>query len=244
MSGCATTSKGTCGDGGGALTNAKECFDAVAQLVGPIAQNVTLDNGGADHVPPGCFVVASAVGTQAYFNANRSSKQLCGSKQGVPIRSIGTSHVTNDDNDHHRSASAVGLHLDLDDASGNAAIVLTGPAHVWFGFGLDATSMSDAPHVILVEGSHVTERKLVNHMPGTASLEPSIHVASDTVERDSNRFQPPVKKNHLGTPVGKDVDCEIWMSCGDLCQDNPKCQCWTFFPKQFATSCDLVHGTC
>ena len=61
-----------------------------------------------------------------------------------------------------------------------------GPAscllQVWFGVGFNATSMSDTPWTIVVDGyGHVTERHLGVHDPGTP-LPPSVKVVSNTVE--------------------------------------------------------------
>jgi hypothetical protein len=64
------------------------------------------------------------------------------------------------------SASLVNLTLSHDGTT--ATLTLSGPAGSWFGMGFDAKQMADAPYALIVDGSGaVTERKLVEHGPGT-----------------------------------------------------------------------------
>jgi len=62
-----------------------------------------------------------------------------------------------------------------------ATITLAGPAGSWFGVGFDAAKMADAPYAIIVDGTGaVTERRLVEHGPGTL-IAPSIKVVAAAV---------------------------------------------------------------
>ena len=60
---------------------------------------------------------------------------------------------------------------------------MTGPANVWYGFGLNASTMNDLPYTIIVSGENVFEIDLANHAPG-ANLTSSIKVVSNTVTGD------------------------------------------------------------
>ena len=45
---------------------------------------------------------------------------------------------------------------------------MTGPSNVWYGVGFNATTMSDLPYTIIIDGNgKLTEQKLGSHAPGT-----------------------------------------------------------------------------
>jgi len=77
------------------------------------------------------------------------------------------------------------LTLDSAPAGGLATIALNGPADAWFGVGLAASVMSDAPYTLVVNSTGVYEQKIgtcgseAEHCPGDA-LAKSITVVSDT----------------------------------------------------------------
>ena len=49
-----------------------------------------------------------------------------------------------------------------------ATITMAGPSQAWFGVGFNAKQMADAPYALIVDAAGaVTERKLVEHGPGT-----------------------------------------------------------------------------
>jgi len=66
---------------------------------------------------------------------------------------------------------------------GAVTMTMSGPDGVWFGIGLDAQSMEDAPYAIIIDGDGtITERKLENHGPGTVLDVQISRVGDDTVE--------------------------------------------------------------
>jgi len=81
----------------------------------------------------------------------------------------------------------VGLGLDISGPAATATITLRGPAGVWFGVGLGARLMGDAPYTLVVEGDTgaVSERKLARHAPGSL-LAPSVTVVSSAVSADGS----------------------------------------------------------
>eukprot|EP00657_Telonema_sp_P-1_P012671 TRINITY_DN9361_c0_g1_i1.p1 TRINITY_DN9361_c0_g1~~TRINITY_DN9361_c0_g1_i1.p1 ORF type:complete len:413 (-),score=121.32 TRINITY_DN9361_c0_g1_i1:111-1349(-) len=70
--------------------------------------------------------------------------------------------------------------------NGQATITLSGPADVWFGVGLNAQNMADAPYTFIVNSSGVTEQQIgtcgseAEHCPGD-TLKSSITLVSNTV---------------------------------------------------------------
>lgn len=62
-----------------------------------------------------------------------------------------------------------------------ADYVIQGPATVWFGVGFDATTMSDLPYAIIVNGTGgIMERRLGDHDAGR-QLATTVNVVSNTV---------------------------------------------------------------
>jgi hypothetical protein len=61
-------------------------------------------------------------------------------------------------------------------------IVLSGPANQWFGVALNATTMSDTPYAIIIDGNgNVTERILSNHASGSKCKRSSITIIENHV---------------------------------------------------------------
>ena len=139
------------------------------------------------------------------------------------------------------SDKQVRLHLDLDQSTKNATITIEGPADVWFAIGFDAANMADAPYTIVIEEENVMERKLANHMPGT-QLVNTVDVISNTVR--SAPEAAPVKLNHLGQPLGKDMPSKNWQSCQNACSKHSSCTAWTFTPSHFSTPYNIADGSC
>eukprot|EP00946_MAST-07B_sp_MAST-7B-sp1_P003171 g3171.t1 len=168
ITGFETRVTGTCGADGDVQT-ASECFEAAAQLMKNIANNIT-DNDASR--PRGCYFIASQNGTNAHFNSPPASSNPvnCGQRAtGAKVHSMGGADST---------TGLFHVHLDLDGSTGNATITLVGPPGRWFGIGFNASAMSDLPYTITVEGDKVTERKLGNHMPGSP-LKASVEVLSN-----------------------------------------------------------------
>jgi hypothetical protein len=155
------------------LSTPQECFNAVALLLSEkdILRNVTETKRNQKGAPSGCYILSNTQGNEAHFNTAANSTTECGATKGRPIRALGTADSLSHD-----------LTIDLDVNSENnvTKITITGPSDVWFGVGFNASSMSDAPYTIVVEGEKITERKLANHMPGEP-LQSSITVISNTV---------------------------------------------------------------
>ena len=166
----ATQGNGQCAS---EVNTAASCFKASAFLGFEPAnvQNATVTSAT---LPKGCFLEASNGTVTLTFNdvdKARSSVD-CGPKAGAPIRLTG------------RASQYVTMSVDID-ASAPAAkqvtITLEGPAAVWYGVGLGAQVMKDAPNAIIVSGNGtVFEQKLADQSRGT-QLAFSLAVVSNTV---------------------------------------------------------------
>jgi len=74
-----------------------------------------------------------------------------------------------------------GVTLSVSHDGVTALMTLVGPAEVWFGVGFNAAAMKDLPYAIIVDGKGaVTERKMVDHGPGTL-LNASLTVVESSV---------------------------------------------------------------
>jgi len=108
---------------------------------------------------------------------------------------------------------------------GEVRLTATGPADVWFGFGLNATLMASQPYALVINEDGVMERRLGtcpavegNHCPG-AELEQSIQVVSNEVvgglrtvvmtrsvrglTKDHYSFKPEEDTIHMITAIGR-----------------------------------------
>ena len=82
-------------------------------------------------------------------------------------------------------ATAAESHVEvtIDDANDNVTIALSGPAGVWYGVGLNASDMKNAPWALIVDGQgKVTERKLQEDQSPGAVLASSVTVVSSVVQ--------------------------------------------------------------
>ena len=150
------------------MRSADACFQAVKQLTGlntTIA--VTTKTVNSEVAPAGCSIAVApdASTARVVFNTNAGSKACCGTGGAI----VGA------------AKSLVALRLAVSSAKSQVTITLEGPSDVWFGVGLDAQLMDDAPYAVIVEGNgNVTERKLAKESPGT-KLANSLTLVSNTV---------------------------------------------------------------
>mmetsp|Transcript_93093 Transcript_93093/g.300923 ORF Transcript_93093/g.300923 Transcript_93093/m.300923 type:complete len:668 (+) Transcript_93093:475-2478(+) len=171
----ATLSKGTCHD---LVENSSECFSAVPSVVKGSTYNTKVVANKS--LPSGCVVQAHASGVvDAVWNQDRSAN-TCGQSAPTKVHSVGFA-----------ASKIVSVTVEVSEATSEATITITGPAEVWFGVGLGASSMclhpqadecpSGGPYAIIVSGSSVTEHKLDQHAPGV-QLARSVHVKSIAVQ--------------------------------------------------------------
>ena len=80
-----------------------------------------------------------------------------------------------------RSASDLTIDLTLDDVSGRADMILTGPDDKWFGVGFGQTVDANAYTIIALGNGDVQERKLGNHSSGTV-LSSMVTVHNNSVD--------------------------------------------------------------
>lgn len=154
------------------MVTADECFGSVTQIgVAPasVVKNATV---ASTDLPGGCSVVVEDGNTTVYFNSVGGSQ--CGPANSATAKLSGTASITD--------AITFGLELDpTAGADGLATITISGPADVWFGLGLGAQMMSDAPNAIIVGGNGtVWEQKLADQQAGEP-LPMSLKVVSVTV---------------------------------------------------------------
>eukprot|EP01062_Namystynia_karyoxenos_P053991 TRINITY_DN4407_c0_g2_i1.p1 TRINITY_DN4407_c0_g2~~TRINITY_DN4407_c0_g2_i1.p1 ORF type:complete len:883 (+),score=253.05 TRINITY_DN4407_c0_g2_i1:102-2651(+) len=224
--GYATQNSGRCAAGKG-ISTAQECFAAAAQMVSPLVRNVSVSD---DRSPAGCFLVASSGAFESHFNIPPSGTGAdCGRSGGGPARATGS------------EKSYVHLSLDLDGASGNATITITGPDDKWFGVGFGATVMADQPYTITVSGTgEVTERKIANHAPGTV-LPPTVTVISNSVAPAKAEVR---MSNHWGSPWTQVAGGQTYTDCEHMCDANSTCKAWTYFPPKWSTPYNLDLAGC
>lgn len=161
--------RGQC-DKAGVVTNADECFEAVAAVLDLAATNVSTTDASK---PSGCNVVQGNNGNvTAVFNRNG----VAGTDTKGTVAGFS------------RTAVKVGLGVSLDQsvAGGLATLTLSGPANVWFGVGLNASEMADSPYTLIVQSDVVFEQHLgtcgseAEHCPGD-KLPITIKTLSNTV---------------------------------------------------------------
>ena len=95
----------------------------------------------------------------------------------------------------------VNLEIKLEQHSYSAHITISGPSksNVWFGVGLDATSMANTPYAIIVHGNgDIVERRLRNHEPG---FQVSASVTLVSVEVSNGRRTVVLKRPLQGATV-------------------------------------------
>eukprot|EP01052_Picozoa_sp_SAG31_P011433 SAG31_NODE_646_length_13223_cov_14.088845_4_plen_602_part_00 len=162
----ATQATGKCA---GTVATAAECFASAAKIGVPRGySNATVNSANE---PAGCSLFTpDGKNYKMTFNSDNGATTECGSgsKEGGP-RKVGV------------STSIITFEADVDAGKDLATLTLIGPANVWFGVGLGATQMKDAPNAIIVLGNGtVFEQKLGDQQAG--SLLPfSLTVVSNTV---------------------------------------------------------------
>ena len=150
-----------------AVGTAEDCFAAAKSMQGVApTTKVETASGASDTLAPGCTVTYGSDGViKAFFNTKQTN-QCCG--EGVTALS-----------GESTPGSLVSLKLSVTGAE--ATITLSGPSSVWYGAGLFAQTMEEAPYTIIVDGTGaVTERRMANHAAGRL-LPRTVKVVSNTV---------------------------------------------------------------
>ena len=163
---------GACDDHA-AVNSALDCW-AAAQVLGLNATSIDNRSAADPKAPHGCTVsIAGDTATALYNTAGAG-----GCTPGATRVGQATSIVN----------VTLALTLDTTAAAGAgvATIAITGPADVWFGVGLNATNMADAPYTLIANASGVFEQKIgtcgseAEHCPGDR-LATSVTLVSNTV---------------------------------------------------------------
>ena len=157
------TSSSTCHT---AINVPSQCFEAVQTLS---LKNVINQTFSDKLHPYGCSLLETNKGIFAQFN-NISSKIEC----------------THGTQRHGAKNTSINTSIDIRIKDNNVILELSGPANVWFGFGFNATTMSDQPWTIVISNNTITEHKIgtcgseASHCPGTM-LQTSVRELSNTV---------------------------------------------------------------
>ena len=163
---------GACDDHA-AVNSALDCW-AAAQVLGLNATNIVNQSAADPKAPHGCTVsIAGDTATALYNTAGAG-----GCTPGATRVGQATSIVN----------VTLALTLDTTAAAGAgvATIAITGPSDVWFGVGLNATNMADAPYTLIANASGLFEQKIgacgseAEHCPGDR-LATSVTLVSNTV---------------------------------------------------------------
>jgi len=156
-------------------SSAADCFAAAAsRLLGINATRFVNESVVTSSLPHGCSVTTYANGTAV------TRYNTAGSSDGCTVGGLRSGAATSTIN------VKFGISLDSSLPGGLATLRLSGPADVWFGVGLDADAMADAPYTIVVNASGVIEQKIgtcgseAEHCPGDP-LASSVKVLSNTV---------------------------------------------------------------
>ena len=163
---------GACDDHA-AVNSALDCW-AAAQVLGLNATKIVNKSAADPKAPHGCTVsIAGDTATALYNTAGAGGCTPAATRVGQATSIV---NVT------------LALTLDTTAAAGAgvATIAITGPADVWFGVGLNATNMADAPYTLIANASGVFEQKIgtcgseAEHCPGDR-LATSVTLVSNTV---------------------------------------------------------------
>jgi len=128
-------------------------------------------------LPAGCFVRAMPHGVLA-ATVNAAGDSRPSACPGGGVRSGEATSLVN---------VTLSLHMDPAPSGGLVTIALSGPADAWFGAGLDATHMADAPYTIIANASGAFEQQIgtcgseAEHCPGTRLAPQSLTLISNTV---------------------------------------------------------------
>lgn len=150
------------------IETASECWGAASKLLEQSGAKLRMKSVTGAEFTAGC---SASLGTakertiNVYF-AKTESRVPCGA--GATLM-------------EGAANSLVNLSVRLDMPRKMARITITGPSHVWFGVGFNATQMKDRPWAVIVDGfGNVTERQLHDQNPGQ-TLSPSVQIVSTTV---------------------------------------------------------------
>jgi len=171
-------------DGTNPIASSEACFSKVQQMYGVLNSDfiITNDTVNDSQLPLGCTVtfesgssIRSSIRREMHvrFNTIPKSTVECGggNDEQKTLLLIGKQYTNN-------KKTNVGISMSADDIN----ITLVGPSDVWYGAGFDASSMSNSPYAIVVDGINgtVTEHVLGNHMAGT-QITTSVVVLSNSV---------------------------------------------------------------
>jgi len=181
----------------------QECWHAAATTLGGDGRRLYNASGAEATKPPGCSAsvddAASPLALRVFFNTHATAASSSSSSSppssssssaaAAPAAAVacaagatavaGAAAVSLVDGDY---AAHVQLSVHLDAANDVATVTLRGPGGVWFGAGLGATAMADAPWALIVDGAGgVSERKLADQQAG-APLAPSVSLVSSALE--------------------------------------------------------------
>ena len=160
-----------------ALANRSACFAAATHLGLAASRllNVSFSNASE---PSGCLMRLLANGSVAVgFNAAPSSA----SKVACPSGQVRTGEASSEVN------VTLNITLDPTPAGGLATLRVTGPADAWFGAGLNAMRMQDAPYTLICNASGVFEQQIgtcgseAEHCPGDRLATQSLRLVSNSV---------------------------------------------------------------
>ena len=161
----ATQATGACAT---AVDAAKDCFTSAAAVGVPgnlVVANKTVSD---PTLPSGCSVFSTGSNYTVTFNS-ATGGAACGATAAKGTRVSGS------------MKSLTEFTVDLDSATSTATLTITGPSTVWFGVGLGAQVMKDAPNAIIVEGNGtVFEQKLADQQAGKG-ISMSCKIVSNTV---------------------------------------------------------------
>lgn len=164
---------GTC-PRGQLLPNASACFTAARHLGLADARLVNVTIHDRDR-PAGCLAQLLANGSVAVgFNAAKGNTPC-------PSGHVRTGAATSSVN------VTLSITLDPTPAGGLATIAMSGPADAWFGAGLDAMRMQDAPYTIVCNSSGAFEQQIgtcgseAEHCAGHRLADQSLTLVSNTV---------------------------------------------------------------
>jgi hypothetical protein len=122
-------------------------------------------------------------GSDGSASGEDATPHLLGSARSVFINNDGDDD-NNDDNDDNISFVQVSIEIQQN----TVQIVMSGPTNKWYAAAFNASTMSDTPYAIVVNGTgHVEERMLGNHAAGAICTTPSIKVISDHVDGKGRR---------------------------------------------------------
>jgi hypothetical protein len=139
-----------------------QCFNSVKKL-GLLNITIITHNVSSTAIPTGCSAILNDDTLLIYYN-NKDNDIPCGQNLTAITGTV---------------QSLLNLSMSINKTG--ISITITGPSGVWFGVGFNATTMSDHPWTIIIDGrGNISEYRLGNHQPGTL-LNRSVSVINNTV---------------------------------------------------------------